>query len=179
MSVSDTWKDLYRTILNANVIIDRVTDNEDVGDADVRTDIIADARFIRGLCYWHITNLWGDAPYYTEVLTLEEISSLGRAPEATIIEGVLEDLQFAQDNLQTAYTGDQSGRASKWAAAIVIAKIYMKQQQWQQGLDKCLEIINQSPHRLLDTYNEVFDQFNDSKEKNLFNVRFCFCKIIN
>ncbi len=172
MSVSDTWKDLYRTILNANVIIERVTGNEAIGSQEVRTDIIADARFIRGLCYWHITNLWGDAPYYTEVLTLEEISSLGRAPEATIIEGVLEDLQFAQDNLQTAYTGDQSGRASKWAAAIVIAKIYMKQQQWQQGLDKCLEIINQSPHRLLDTYNEVFDQFDEYNDEIIWSLDF-------
>ncbi|SHI31311.1 RagB/SusD family nutrient uptake outer membrane protein [Algibacter luteus] len=172
MSVSDTWKDFYRIILNANVIIDRVTGNEAVGTQETRTDIIADTRFIRGLCYWHITNLWGDAPYYTEVLTLEEIGSLGRTPEATIIAGVLEDLQFAQDNLKDAYTGDQSGRASKWAAAIVMAKIYMKQQQWQLGLDKCLEIINQSPHSLLPTYNEVFDQFNEYNAEIIWSLDF-------
>ncbi len=172
MSVSDTWKDLYRTILNANLIIDRVTGNEAVGTQEVRTDIIADARFIRGLCYWHITNLWGDAPYYTEVLTLEEISALGRAPEATIIEGTLEDLQFAQDNLQDAYTGDQSGRASKWAAAIIIAKIHMRLQQWQLGLDKCLEILNQSPHSLLPTYNEVFDPFNEYNAEIIWSLDF-------
>jgi hypothetical protein len=172
MSVSDTWKDFYRIILNANVIIDRVTGNEAVGTQETRTDIIADTRFIRGLCYWHITNLWGDAPYYTEVLTLEEIGSLGRTPEATILAGVLEDLQFAQDNLKDAYTGDQSGRASKWAAAIVMAKIYMKQQQWQLGLDKCLEIINQSPHSLLPTYNEVFDQFNEYNPEIIWSLDF-------
>ena len=172
MSVSDTWKDFYRIILNANVIIDRVTGNEAVGTQETRTDIIADTRFIRGLCYWHITNLWGDAPYYTEVLTLEEIGSLGRTPEATILAGVLEDLQFAQDNLKDAYTGDQSGRASKWAAAIVMAKIYMKQQQWQLGLDKCLEIINQSPHSLLPTYNEVFDQFNEYNAEIIWSLDF-------
>jgi len=172
MSVSDTWKDLYRTILNANLIIDRVTGNEAVGTQEVRADIIADARFIRGLCYWHITNLWGDAPYYTEVLTLEEISALGRAPEATIIEGTLEDLQFAQDNLQDAYTGDQSGRASKWAAAIIIAKIHMRLQQWQLGLDKCLEILNQSPHSLLPTYNEVFDPFNEYNAEIIWSLDF-------
>lgn len=172
MSVSDTWKDLYRTILNANLIIDRVTGNEAVGTQEVRADIIADARFIRGLCYWHITNLWGDAPYYTEVLTLEEISALGRAPEATIIEGTLEDLQFAQDNLQDAYTSDQSGRASKWAAAIIIAKIHMRLQQWQLGLDKCLEILNQSPHSLLPTYNEVFDPFNEYNAEIIWSLDF-------
>ncbi|WP_299057371.1 RagB/SusD family nutrient uptake outer membrane protein [uncultured Polaribacter sp.] len=172
MSVSDTWKDLYRTILNANVIIERVTGNEKIGTQAIRTDIIADARFIRGLSYWHITNLWGDAPYYTEVLTLEEISALGRTDEATIITGVLEDLKFAQDNLQDSYAGDQSGRASKWAAAVVMAKIYMKQKEWDLGLDKCLEIINQSSHSLLPTYNEVFDQFNEYNAEIIWSLDF-------
>ena len=172
MSVSDTWKDLYRTILNANVIIDRVTGNEAIGTQATRTDIIADARFIRGLCYWHITNLWGDAPYYTEVLTLEEISKLGRTDEATIITGTLEDLQFAQDNLQDSYSGDQSGRASKWAAAIVMAKIYMKQKKWQLGLTKCEEIINQSPHTLLANYNDVFDPFNEYNAEIIWSLDF-------
>ena len=172
MSVSDTWKDLYRTVLNANVIIDRVTDNEAIGTEATRKDIIADARFVRALCYWHITNLWGDAPYYTEVLTLEEIGSLGRTPEATIIEGVMADLQFAQDNLPSVHTDDQRGRASKWAAAVIMAKIYMKQKQWQQGLDKCLEIINQSSHRLLDNYNDVFDPFDEYNDEIIWSLDF-------
>ena len=34
--------------------------------------------------------------------------------EATIIEGVMADLQFAQDNLPSVHTDDQRGRASKW-----------------------------------------------------------------
>lgn len=171
MSVSDTWKDLYRTILNANVVIQRVDGNEAIG-TDAQIDIIADARFIRGLCYWHITNLWGAAPYYTETLTLEEISELGRTDEATIITGTLEDLQFAQDNLQDSYTGSDRGRASKWAAAIIMAKIHMKQQNWQAGLNKCLEIINNSPHELLPTYAEVFDPANEYNAEIIWSLDF-------
>ena len=171
MSVADTWKDLYRIVLNANLIIERVTGNEAISE-EAQTDIIADASFIRGLAYWHITNLWGDAPYYTDVLPLEEIATLGRTDEETIINGVLADLQFAQANLQDSYTGDQSGRASKWAAAIVMAKIYMKQQNWQAGLDKCLEIINQSPHSLLPTYAEVFDPANEYNAEIIWSLDF-------
>ena len=64
MSVSDTWQNLYRVILNANVIIDRVDGNEAISN-NVQTSVIANARFLRALAYWHITNLWGDAPFYT------------------------------------------------------------------------------------------------------------------
>jgi len=171
MSVSDTWKDLYRTILNANVIIERVRDNKSITPA-AQTDIIADATFVRALCYWHITNLWGDAPYYTETLTLEEISQLGRTDEAIIIDGILADLQFAQDNLQSSYGGADRGRASKWAAAIITAKIHMKQQNWQAGLAKCLEIINGSDHELLPTYAEVFDPANEYNAEIIWSLDF-------
>ena len=130
MSVSDTWKDLYRIIFNANIIIERVTGNTAISQ-DAQIDIIAETTFIRALCYWHITNLWGAAPYYTEPLTIDEVRVLGRTDEATIVNGVLADLQFAQANLQDTYSADQSGRASKWAAAIIEAKIYMQQKKWQ------------------------------------------------
>jgi len=171
MSVSDTWKDLYRVILNTNIVIERVTDNEALTQA-VETDVIADARFVRGLAYWHITNLWGDAPFYNEVLTLEEIGSLGRTDRATIISSVLADLQFAQANLQGSYSGGDRGRASKWAAAIIEAKIHMKEQNWQAGLSKCLEIINQSDHQLLPTYAEVFDPSNEYNAEIIWELDF-------
>ncbi|NJX14300.1 RagB/SusD family nutrient uptake outer membrane protein [Tamlana crocina] len=171
MSVSDSWKDLYRVINNANIIISRVTDNDAI-TADAQTDIIAESRFLRALCYWHITNLWGDAPYYTEALEIDEIKVLARTDENLIIEGVLDDLQFAQQHLAPVYTDDQRGRASKWAAAVIEAKIYMQQQQWQQGLDKCLEIINQSPHSLLSNYADVFDPDNEYNSEIIWSLDF-------
>ncbi len=171
MSVSDTWKDLYRAILNTNLIIDKVTNNDAIS-AEAEIDIVADATFVRALCYWHITNLWGDAPYYTEVLELEEISALGRTDKDIILRGVLDDLQFAQANLADSYTGGDRGRASKWAAAIIEAKIYMKAQDWQAGLDKCLEIINNSPHELLPTYAEVFDPLNEYNAEIIWSLDF-------
>ena len=118
MSVSDTWQNLYRVILNTNVIIDRVDGNEAIS-ADVQTEVIAQARFLRALAYWHITNLWGDASFYTEVLTLDEIGSLGRTDKETILTSVLDDLAFAQNNLPSVNADENRGRASKWAAAMI------------------------------------------------------------
>lgn len=171
MSVSDTWKDLYKIILNCNIIIDRVTGNKDISQA-VQTDVIAEARFLRGLAYWHITNLWGDAPFYTENLNINEIRQLGRTDQEIIINSILDDLQFAQDHLQSSYPDAERGRASKWAAAIVEAKIHMKAQNWQAGLAKCLEIINQSPHQLLPTYAEVFNPANEYNAEIIWSLDF-------
>ncbi|WP_194766554.1 RagB/SusD family nutrient uptake outer membrane protein [Tamlana sp. I1] len=171
MSVSDTWKDLYRVIYNANIIIDKTTGNSAISVA-AQTDIIAEVRFIRGLCYWHIANLWGDAPFYTEALTLDQIRVLGRTDEATILDSVLADLQFAQLHLASDYPEEQRGRASKWAAAIIEAKLHMQQKNWQAGLNKSLEIINQSPHRLLTNYADVFDPKNEYNDEIIWSLDF-------
>lgn len=171
MSVSDTWKDLYRVILNANLVIDRVTGNTGISEA-AQTEIVAESTLIRSLCYWHITNLWGDAPYYTESLTINEIRSLGRTDQETIIADVLTDLQFAQDNLPSSYPNEQQGRASKWVAAIIMAKIYMKQENWQLALTKSLEIINESDHMLLPNYADVFDPSNEYNAEIIWSLDF-------
>ena len=169
MSVSDTWQNLYRVILNTNVIIDRVSGNEAITE-DVQTNTIANARFLRAMAYWHITNLWGDAPFYTEVLTLEEIGSLGRTDKDVILASVLDDLQFAQNNLPSVLPDEDRGKASKWAAAVIEAKIRMQAEEWQMGLDKCLEIINGSPHVVLPTYAEGFDPANEYNAEIIWSL---------
>ncbi|MCV9386686.1 RagB/SusD family nutrient uptake outer membrane protein [Reichenbachiella ulvae] len=173
MSVSDTWKDFYKIILNSNIILDRVEGNNAIPDA-AQVDIIADVTFIRSLAYWHITNLWGDAPYYREALDLDQIKVLGRTDKDIIIQDILEDLQFAQDNLPRAdeIPDNQLGRASKWCAALIMAKIYMAEQDWQNGLNKCLEIINQSSHELQPTYAEVFDPSNEYNAEIIWSLDF-------
>lgn len=171
MRVSDTWKDFYKIILNANIILERVEGNEAISTA-VQTDVIADVLFVRSLVYWHITNLWGDAPYYRDALTIDEVRVLGRTDKDVIIADILQDLQTAQDNLPRwdEIPDDQRGRASKWCAALVMAKIYMTEQNWQAGLSKCLEIINGSSHQLAPTYAEVFDPSNEYNAEIIWSL---------
>ncbi|MDP5231391.1 MAG: RagB/SusD family nutrient uptake outer membrane protein [Cellulophaga sp.] len=171
MSVSDTWKDCYKIVLNCNIIIDRVSDNDAISPG-VQTEVIAEARLLRGMAYWHITNLWGDAPFYTDNININEIRVLGRTDKEIILASVLADLEFAEANLPAVYSDDQRGRASKWVASIVLAKIYMLQEEWQLGLDKCLEIINQSPYSLLNSYADVFDPANEYNAELIWSLDF-------
>ncbi len=171
MSVSDTWKDCYKIVLNCNIIIDRVEGNTAITQL-VQTDVVAEARFLRALAYWHITNLWGDAPYYTENIKINEIRVLGRTNKGTIIEGIMADLEFAQTNLKSSYPAAENGRASKWAAATVMAKIYMQQKEWQKGLDKCNEIINQSGRTILPNYADVFKPTNEYNAEIIWSLDF-------
>ena len=171
MGVSDTWKDLYKIVLNANIILEEVNGNEAILP-EAQTDIIAEATFLRSFAYYHITNLWGDAPYYREALSIDEIKVLGRTDADLIRSEILTDLQFAQDNMPSEIPESQLGRASRWVAAMVMAKIYLQQQEWQLALDKCLEIINDSPHKLLPNYADVFDPQNEYNAEIIWSLDF-------
>jgi starch-binding outer membrane protein, SusD/RagB family len=153
--VAQTWKDLYRVVLNANLILNRVEGNTKISAADQET-ILAEALFLRSLAYFHLTNLWGAVPYYRNVLSTDEINNLGRTDAEKIRAEIIEDLKKAMDKMPATIAAKDNGRASKWAAAMVLAKIYLVQKKWADVKAICLTIINTSDRALLPKYGDVF-----------------------
>jgi len=98
------------------------------------------------------------------------IRTLGRTDATQIRNEILTDLQEAQDLLPNNFT--QGGRVSKWTAATVMVKIYLIQEKWQEARDKAVEVINNSPHRLLDNYADVFDPNNEYNEEIIWSIDF-------
>ena len=155
-----TWQDLYGSIQNANIILANIENNDKIS-ADAKKQFGGEALFFRAYSYYHLTNIWGDVPFFKDALSVEEIRTLGRTSREQIREEILTDLQQAQDQLPDSYSGNEVGRVSKWAAATVMVKIYLWQKKWQEARDKAVEIINESPHVLLDNYADVFDPANE------------------
>ena len=166
-----TWQDLYQVIQNANIILENVEGNDAFREED-RNQFVGEALFMRAYSYYHLTNLWGDVPYYREVLPIEEIQTLGRTDKAQIRSEILTDMQRAQDLLPDSYGDTEQGRIDKWAVATVMTKLYLIQEQWQLARDKALEVINESSHRLLDNYADVFAPDNEYNEEVIWALDF-------
>ncbi len=164
-----TWQNLYRIILNTNIILESIQDNENISE-DAGRRFRGEALFMRAYSYYHLTNLWGDVPFYTENIGIDAIQVLGRTDVEEVRSAILADLQQAQDLLPDIYA--EGGRVSKWTAATVMAKVYLIQERWQEARDKALEIINDSPHQLLDDYAAVFDPNNEYNEEIIWSIDF-------
>jgi hypothetical protein len=166
-----TWQGLYSIILNSNTILSKLELNDVISQAN--KDVIeAETLFHRAYAYYYLTNLWGDVPYYRKNLPISEIQVLPRTDKKTIRDEILVDLQKAQNSLPSSISSDNFGKASKWVAATVMVKIYLIQNKWQQARDKCLEIINDSPHKLLDEYASVFRLNNEYNEEIIWSIDF-------
>lgn len=160
-----TWIQLYRVINNTTEFISNIEGNENLSE-DAINQRLGELLFLRALAYYHLTNLWGDVPFYTEQLPVPERSVLGRSPKAEIRSAMKADLARAFDLLPASYSGSNLGRASKWAAATLKAKYHLFDEEWALAKAECDIVIDQSPHRLLDNYADVFDQSDPSNQYN-------------
>ena len=166
-----TWGALYEIVRNASLNISNIEGNENLSE-EIRAQTLGESLFIRALAYFHLTNLWGDVPYFTELLPLEDLGTLERSPQDQIRSNMKSDLERAFDLLPNQPT---LGRASKWAAEALRAKYHLFDREWAEAKAACDNIINNSPHRLLDDFAAVFDQTdleNQYNDEQIFVVDF-------
>jgi starch-binding outer membrane protein, SusD/RagB family len=102
-SYSD-WSGFYRVIASANMAILKFPDINSFaapGSQDVLTEAnlksyISQCYAMRGICYFWITRIWGDAPIRTKAyLNLSENPILPRSPKDSVLQQAINDLTTA------------------------------------------------------------------------------------
>src|SRR5690606_26071976 len=92
------WKTAYLGIGAANAAIDgipAVTMNEAKKSA-----LIAEARLLRALYYYHLVQLFGDIPYMGEFVSdPSKVIAISKTPAAKVYEHIIADCEYAIVNL--------------------------------------------------------------------------------
>jgi starch-binding outer membrane protein, SusD/RagB family len=173
------WNGHYSGIVAANKAIDIL--GKSTIDATIKNRLLGEARFLRGLYYFNLVRFFGGVPKIITVPLPSEGNSDAlntRASAADIYNVVIDDLQFAVDNLPVK--GDaatQTGRANKGAAQAYLAKVYMYKQNWQKVFDLTNAIITSNKYSLVNNYNFIFrekpvgDQGGTNNSESIFEVQ--------
>ena len=148
------WREMYLIIRNANSAITNINKAEALS-VDEKNQLIGELYVLRALIYYDLTRFWGDVPFFTDDLSTEELSVLPRTPIETVRTQMKSDLAQAKTFLPSSYTGGDLGRMTKWAAAALKAKFHLFDKEWSETLAESLEIINNSPHKLMDNFADV------------------------
>lgn len=75
--VSDAWSAAYRVISNANVVINAL---EAIDDSYERTAYINEAKVLRCMVYYNLSQLWGNVPYVTVAGTSDNYDEILHSP---------------------------------------------------------------------------------------------------
>jgi hypothetical protein len=145
--LTNFWRYHYRRINRANVVIARAPLVINIPD-DVRAQILAEAYFLRAYSYFDLLRYWGPVPLRTDEFSGEKAVDAPRATTDEIYALILEDLANAERDLPED-VGAATGRASKWAAKMLLAQVYLNREDWTEAAEKSNEIIESNKFSLV------------------------------
>ena len=116
------WSSLYDRIARCNNILSNMHKAKDVISEETYVSIEAQAKFLRAFFYQYLINLYGDVPFVTTLLPLEE-AKVERVVKDDIVRQLYDDLDFSAEHLPERWVGDDSGRITRGAALSLKARI--------------------------------------------------------
>lgn len=142
------WSEIYESINRANIVIANVPNVSGISPT-LRDQLIAEARFVRALGYFHLVRLWGDVPLRTTPTIGTEALAVPRSPTDEVYSVIIEDAQFGEAHLPDSYDMDNIGRATRWAAKILLAKVNLTRERWSEAAAKAKEIMDSGMFELV------------------------------
>ena len=153
------WQSAYKTIYNANAIIEGIAASTSSAlPVKTRQELTGEAKFVRALCYFYLTNLFGEVPL---ALTIDfnKTVRLARAPQNEVYRQIAEDLIDAAANLSSGYERGKGERIrpNKWAATALLARVYLYMNNYPAAATAASAVISQQELYALETdLNNVF-----------------------
>lgn len=172
--LSHNWETTYEGIHRANFAIEKLPGmNPDILPNSRNEQYQAEALFLRAFFYYRLVTLYGSVPLK---ITSEPVN-MGGAPVDDIYAQIASDLKQAIELFpDVEYTSVEDGRANRWAAQAMMARVWLfytgfyqkndlplagggtvSKQDVVDGLKECVE---KSGHYLVDDFHELWPYTN-------------------
>ena len=167
------WANCYRAINQCNAILESIGNV----DEDDQAQIEAEARFIRAASYFELINSFGrtwvdgdpdqnlGVPLVTASTKSLENLEAPRVTVSEVYEGIVNDLEFARNNLPEI----NGPRATIYAASALLSRVYLQQEDYAAAETAATDVIESGRFLLLEDYAEVFNRSGNTKE-DIFTI---------
>ena len=168
--VRSYWDWSYSLIASANEILLFSEINENWDRPTDKVHFQAEAKFFRAYAYRTLVYLYGDVPY-VETIQYDFQLNFTRTPKAEVLQHIVDDLQFAVENLPENPDQVQDGKLTKWAAYHLLSEMYLLQGEYHLAEKAALAVINSGYFNLMASRfgvseNQPGDAFSDLFKEN-------------
>ncbi len=170
--ILNKWRGLYEGIARANNVLQNV-DRSNMTDA-LKAQYKAEAKFMRALYYFTLTDFFGGVPVYDESVVVNEQYSNMKNPRETVEkvrEFVLKDLAEAEAGLPENWDKANKGRATKYAAVALAGKVHLYNKEYQKAADCFAKVISSGQYALYDNYADLFKPGGDESSEMIFAIQ--------
>ena len=167
------WGGCFIGIQRANLVLQKVPAITAI-DPAIKKRCLGEAQFLRAKYYFDLVRAYGDVPLFTTPPGSPEAVNIPRTAAAEVYKQIEQDLADAFTNLPATYGGGDVGRATKWAAAGLLAKVYITDPAGKKpdAAKWALEVIKNSGKSLWANYGDNFKIENENGKESLFEVQY-------
>lgn len=182
--INSGWRGLYAVVNQSNSVINDVPvfAKGNVSDA-VITRAVAEARFVRAMAYYMLSEFFGEVPIIENPLEiiLSGNTKLPKNTRNSVYEFIRRDLEFAEANLPNS---DQPGRATSWTAKGLLSKVYLTMAQYNlltnatassdlfmKAKSLSQDVIENSGLRLMPNYADLFKIEHNNNSESMFAMQ--------
>lgn len=164
------WWHSYDGVGRSNEVIQIVANVKDMTEAE-KTQVIAEARFLRGHFHFEAKKMWNKIPFIDEKIYVAADPNSTKIPnDKDVWSNIEADFDFAAKNLPAVQA--QKGRASQWAAKSYLAKAYIFQKKWAQAKTLLDDVLKNSGKKLVANYHDNYRTVTNNNTESIFEVQF-------
>ena len=149
--IADLWKYKYMGIDRANYAIANIKNMEGYEEDVELQELVAQACFLRAFLAFDLIKYWGDVPFKTEYTFSYGDIANGRVSREEIYKSIIDDLNFAKNNLQQGNAELSPEVPSQGAAHALLMRDYLQRAGYSLQQDGTL------PRPADDKRKEYFD----------------------
>ena len=153
------WEAFFSAINTVNTAIEYIPKNEVIGTTK-QDQYMGEALFLRALYYFHMVNMWGVVPYYTEPIKTATNAAV-RDPEGLGEGGVYGHILSDLDNAISKLTNQDksTGHVTMSAAYALKARVLLYAASWLMGQQRSAIAgnANYEGKSQTDIYNQASD----------------------
>ncbi|SFF82480.1 RagB/SusD family nutrient uptake outer membrane protein [Prevotella sp. KH2C16] len=165
--VSLYWRTNFQMVSYSNSVINkyRRAINNGANEAEVMA-FVGEAKFFRGVAYGRLLTRFGDVPYLTSEINIDEGLNMARTPKDEVLRHVYADLDSAALLLPVSYSGNQ--RATKGAALAMKARIALYLGDYATAAQASKAVMDLGVYDLEPSYRKLFLQSTKSSKEFIF-----------
>ena len=152
------WTALYQTINRCNIVINYAPEVQEIDPNYTLTEMkanVAEATFIRSLCYFHLIRAFRDVPFTREP-SINDTQNYQIPADSfnVVLNNLIVDLEAVKDDAQLYFRKpnpdkqkedaerDNTARVTKPAIYSLLADLYLWQGNWQKCIECCDFVIS-------------------------------------
>jgi hypothetical protein len=181
--INQPWECNYIGIWRANQVLDFI-DGVEMNE-ELRQRCIGEAKFIRALCYFNLLNIYQNVVVYETSAQSTDDFYIPQSPPEEVWDLVYRDFEDAVEkcwnkNETRGGVTNEIGRATKAAAATMLARSYLMNGRYEDALPWLRNVISSADggneaygfYDLVPDYRDNFTETNENNIESIFEIQY-------